>query len=422
MSHQFPEHFYWGVSDSAHQTEGHNHNDWTAWEQDHAKGLADQAQARLLAQARYTGTMPDWATIKQQATRPYNYISGAACDRYNRYGDDFTLAKELGCSAYRLSIEWSRIEPVEGVFDKKAIEHYQAIINTLRQSNLEPFITLWHWTIPRWLRDKGGWTSKAVIDHFCKYVDVVAQALATNVQFWITINEPLVYASAAYHQGIFPPQHTSWTEYMRVINNLNRAHTKAYAVIKHTNPAALVGIAKSAVHFEACHNRFVNRLIKTRADWWWNYRFMNKIIDSFDFIGINHYHHNLINHTLNQNENERISDLGWELFPESIYHVLNDFSRYQRPLYITEHGLADNTDKYRAWFITETLKHVHRALADGVDVRGYFHWSLTDNFEWDKGFWPRFGLYKIDYATQQRIKRPSADVFKNIAATNQLAV
>ncbi|MEK7074819.1 MAG: family 1 glycosylhydrolase, partial [Patescibacteria group bacterium] len=165
-------------------------------------------------------------------------------------------------------------------------------------------------------------------------------------------------------------------------------------------------------------NKWINRLLKKFMDWWWNFYFLNRIKNHQDFIGLNHYSHNRINYGFNKNENQKVSDMGWELYPEAIYHVLMDLKLYNKPIYITENGLADAKDQKRGWFIFETLKWIHKAIEQGADVKGYLHWSLMDNVELDKGFWPRFGLLEIDRETLERKIRPSANFYRDVCIAN----
>ncbi len=254
----------------------------------------------------------------------------------------------------------------------------------------------------------GGWKNKKTIYYFCRYIKKISQHLKGRVKFLITLNEPEIYASASYYQGIWPPQEKSWFSYLKVLNNIIRAHEKAYKIIKKISPRFKVSIAKNNVYFAAEKNNPLNRFLKWLGNWWWNFYLLNRLKGELDFIGLNHYFYNLIDHGYNQNLNRIVSDLGWELLPQSIYYVLRDLKKYKKPIYIIENGLADSSDFRRKWYLKETLSNVHRAIHEGVDVRGYLHWSLLDNFEWDKGFWPRFGLIEIDYQTFARKIRPSA--------------
>ncbi|PIP92029.1 beta-glucosidase [Candidatus Wolfebacteria bacterium CG18_big_fil_WC_8_21_14_2_50_39_7] len=411
MTLKFPKGFYWGSATSAHQVEGNNVNDWSEWEKKNAERLAKEAKEKW----------QPWQQEKfPEMFNPENYISGRACDHYHLYEQDFDIAKKLGHNAHRFSIEWSRIEPEQGKFNEKEIEHYRKVILALKKRGIEPFVTLWHWTNPLWIRDIGGWENKKITDYFERYAEKISNALGENVKFWITLNEPEIYASNSYFAGVWPPQKKNLFAYLRVLNNLIKAHRKAYGVIKKANSNSKIGIAKNNIYFEAYQNKLVNRVLKKFIDWWWNFYFLNRIRNHQDFIGLNHYFHNRINYGFNKNENKKISDIGWELYPEAIYYVLKDLKRFNKPIYITENGLADGGDKKRSWFILESLKNIGKAINEGVNVRGYLHWSLMDNFEWDKGFWPRFGLVEVNYKTLERKIRPSALQYAKICKTNEL--
>ncbi len=399
--------FLWGVSTSAHQVEGGNKNDWTEWEKKNAGRMALHAEFKF-------GNLPSWPRIKTQAKNPQNYISGLACDHYNRFAEDFNLARELGHNAHRFSIEWSRIEPTEGSFDEREIEHYRQVIKSLRERNIEPFVTLWHWPIPLWLRDKGGWSNKDIANYFSRYVEKLVEVLGEEIKYWITINEPMVYASMSYLFGDWPPQKKNLFSYLKVIRHLAAAHQTAYKIIKKKYPQASIGLAHNMNCFEPYKNKVVNQIIKKYAEWWWNFSFLNRVKNKLDFIGLNYYSRNVINFGLIKKPKVNLSDLGWGLYPKGVYAVLKSLARYQKPIYITENGLADMQDKNRSEFIEETLKYVFKAKKEGIDVRGYLYWSLLDNFEWDKGFWPRFGLVEIDYNTLVRKIRPSAYQYKKL--------
>lgn len=379
MNYRFSKEFLFGAATSAHQVEGGNKNDWSEWEKKNA---------------------------------PKTTVSGKATDHYSRYKEDFRLAEEFGHNATRFSIEWSRIEPEEGKFNKAALAHYQDVVKTCRELGLEPFVTLWHWTIPLWLRDKGGVACGEFPNYFARYAEYIAKNIP-GVKFWLTINEPEIYAANSYLKGRWPPNKKSFFSMLKALENMESGHKKAFGKIKRINPAAQVGIAKNNSYFESAGGP-INWFLKKCADYFWNFLFLNRIKNEQDFIGLNYYFRNRINYGFNKNKNEKISDMGWELYPEGIYHCLLDLKRYGKPIYVTENGLADRKDEKREWFIKESLKNVLRAISDGVDVRGYLHWSLTDNFEWDKGFAPRFGLIEIDYKNFSRKPRPSAYAYKKI--------
>lgn len=405
---KFPDGFLWGAATSAHQVEGDNRNDWSEWEKENTGRLAQEAKTKYAP----------WQQEKfPEMFDPANYISGKAADHYNRYEKDFDIAKSLGHNAHRFSIEWSRVEPEEGKWDEKEIEHYRNVVRTLCTRGMEPFVTLWHWPLPLWLSAKGGWESKAIVGHFERYAKKMAEEIP-EVKFWITLNEPEVYASHSYLKGSWTPQKRNYFAYRKVIRNLVRGHKKAYTGIKSIRPDSKIGIAKHNIYFEAYRDRLVNKLLKKIADMWWNDWFLKKIKGHQDVIGVNNYHHNRINYGFYKNENEKMSDMAWKLYPKSLAFVVRELAKYKLPIYVAEHGLADADDSRREWFLTESLKHLQGAILDGVPVKGYTHWSLLDNFEWDKGFWPRFGLVEVDYKTMERRIRGSAIVYARICKNN----
>jgi len=379
---KFPKGFLFGAATAAHQIEGGNINDWSEWEKLNAERLA-----------------------RRSGRDAKNHISGLAANSYKLFREDIALMKKLGLKAYRFSVEWSRIEPQEGKFDDAAIAHYQEQVRLLLENGIEPFVSLWHWTIPLWVRNQGGWKNKQTIEDFVFFAKKIVEALP-QVKFWITLNEPTVYANKSYRQGDWPPQKTGLSNYFKALGNLVEAHKLAYGVIKKISPNSMAGVAN---HLNAIEGPwpFVNI-----AKYWANEYFLKKIKNFQDFIGLNHYFHNRL---FKKNANVRVSDMGWELYPRGIYLVLKDLKKYQKPIYITEHGLADADDINREWYIEESLKWIRKAVDEGVDVRGYLHWSLLDNFEWADGFWPRFGLIEVDYDNNfKRTVRPSAWVYADL--------
>ncbi|MEK9154654.1 MAG: glycoside hydrolase family 1 protein [Patescibacteria group bacterium] len=419
---QFPKGFYWGAATSAHQVEGNNHNDWSEWEKENAERLAREAKNKW----------QKWQQEKfPEMFEPENYISDRACDHYNRYEEDFDIAKSLGHNAHRFSIEWSRIEPEEGKFNEDEIEHYRKVIKALRERGIEPFVTLWHWTIPLWVRDKGGVANKYFSEYFSRYAERMAQKLA-DIKFWITLNEPTAVIAMAYTKGDWPPQKRNPITALKVYKTLAQAHNEAYKKIHAVSPEARVGFVNILSYIEP-HNKnsLFDKLTARIAKYFSNEKFLNLTNNNNDFLAIDYYFHNRLKFPGKlKNEKKEVSDMGWELYPEGIFHVLSDLKKYKKPIYITENGLADAEDARREWFIKESLRNVFRAISEGVDVRGYLYWSLLDNFEWDKGFWPRFGLVEIDYSAKgesasggkmmERKIRPSAYEYAKICKNNGL--
>ncbi|MDP3696428.1 MAG: family 1 glycosylhydrolase, partial [Candidatus Taylorbacteria bacterium] len=302
---KFPEKFLWGSATSAYQVEGGiENNDW--------------------AQAAREGQVPP---------------AGRATDHYNLYEKDFDLAKSLGHNAHRFSIEWARIEPKEGKFSEEAIEHYRKVLQALRIRGLEPFVTLYHWTLPLWFVKKGNWLNKDAPKFFARYCEYVVGRLGDMAKFWITINEPDVFVSHGYLKGDWPPFKKNILQYLQAIKTLLSSHLASYNIIKKINPELQIGIAKNNIYFENF----------PLAHYFWNFYFLNKIKNHQDFVGLNYYFHR----KLGGNKNKETNDMGWEIYPEGIYHVLKELKKSKKPLYITENGLADATDQKREKFIKE---------------------------------------------------------------------
>lgn len=419
---KFPDNFYWGTSTAAHQVEGNNHNDWTEWEKNRAEYLASQAEAK------FAHWLPTWERFKSQAQDPKNYISGPACDHYHKFKQDFDIAKQLGHNAQRFSIEWSRIEPEEGKFSQVEINHYGEVIDALIERGIEPFVCLWHYTNPVWFNEIGGWEKRENIKYFLRFVELISKNFGLQVKYWLTFNEPNALPQSGYWHGSYLPEKNDYNLATKVFANLILAHKKAYRAIHHVSEQARVGLANSLVYYTPAQpdNRKDNLAVK-RMQKRWGYKFIRQARATQDFIGVNYYHHGRIRfideppeYNRNENLNKWTNDMGHEIYPEGIYRVLKYLSAYKLPVIITENGVADELDQHRPKFITEHLKWVNKAIAEKVDVRGYLHWSLLDNFEWDKGYWPRFGLVAVDYKTQKRTIRPSAEMFAKIIKNNSI--
>lgn len=381
-STKFPLGFFWGAATASHQVEGGNVNDWSQWEKKNAERLSHGSGFPIS-----------------------NHISGKAANHYELYEQDLDLAKSLNHNSFRFSIEWSRIESSKGQFNEKEINHYRDIVEACQKRGIEPFVTLWHWTHPIWFRDEGGWENPLSVRYYLNYIQKIVTSLP-NVKYWITLNEPGVYINKAYRQGDWPPQKRGLLRYLKITNTFIKAHQQAYQIIKLINQESQVGVANHLTYFEG-----FKPLVKP-ASWWANDHFIKKIKNHQDFIGLNYYFHVRL---ISKNKGKRFSDMGWELFPEGLYKVLIHLKKYNKPIIITEHGLADAKDQDRAWYIEESLKWAQKAISDGVDLRGYLHWSLLDNFEWCDGFWPRFGLIEVDYINNfKRTVRPSAHHYSSL--------
>ncbi len=405
---KFPNHFLWGASSSAHQVEGGNHNQWSIWELENAKALASMAKG----QAKY---LPKWDEMGSAALDPQNYVSDDATDHYNRYKEDFLLLKKMNMNSWRFSLEWSRIEPEEGAWNAEAIEHYRTYLQTLQKIGIEPVVTFWHWTVPVWFENKGGFTKQGNVAYFVRFIEKVLEELGKEFRYIITLNEPEVYVAKGFLDADWPPQKRSKLKAYRTLKNLIKAHKQVYKLIKKTGRKYLVGIAKNTAYHYAGDDAFLSRLTAGFMRYVQDYYILNRVNKFTDFVGLNYYFSNRYYGYRMHNPNTKVNDLGWDMQPQNIQFVLEDLAdRYDKPIIITENGLADADDEYRQWWIGQTLLAMHRALQNGVKLEGYLHWSLTDNFEWSSGFWPRFGLAKVDYDTKKRTLRPSAVWFAGV--------
>lgn len=404
----FPKNFFWGGSTASHQVEGGTVNQWSVWELAHAKELAQTAHQRL-------SWLPNWNDVKAMAEKPENYVSGKGVDHYNRYKEDFDIVKSLNMNAFRFGIEWSRIEPEQGVWDEKEIKHYKTYIAELRSRNIEPFLNIWHWTVPVWFSDLGAFEKQANLKYFYRFVQKIAEELTDDVTYIITLNEPNVYASFSYATGEWPPQEKSWAKTSTVYFNLVRAHKKSYEILKSHKKTLQIGVAAQLANIQAKRpHSYVDEVSTKWMRYFWNWWFLKRIRNQQDFVGFNYYFTDYYT-GLARRENPKVplNDLGWYMEPEGLYPLLvRLWSRFKKPIFVTENGLADANDEYRRWWIEETIVAMERAISEGVDLRGYFHWSLLDNFEWKYGWWPKFGLVEVDREhDMKRTIRPSAKWF-----------
>lgn len=404
----FPKKFLWGAATSAHQVEGDTHNQWTVWELENAKSKAAQASYHF-------EDLENWPKVEQEAKDPNTYVSGKGVDHYNRYKEDFDLLKQMNMNAFRFSIEWSRVEPKEGAWNVAAVEHYKQYVLELKKRNIEPVVTLFHFTLPTWFTEMGGFEKRSNIQYFVRFAEKMIRELGPNVRLIITLNEPEVYAHESYLAGNWPPNITSKRSMLRVINNLARAHNETAAVIHAINRRYKVSIAKNSSYFYAGDDSILSRKSTDVMQYFQDDYFLKKVVKNCDFMGMNFYFSNRVYGYRVHNPDEIVSDLGWDESPADIQHALERWhEKYRLPILITENGVADSEDAHRQQWITKTLLGMQKAMESGVQLEGYLHWSLLDNFEWDKGRWPRFGLAKVDYTTLERTLRPSAKWFGRI--------
>jgi beta-glucosidase len=400
---KFPKDFLWGAATAAHQVEGQNiYNDWWQAEEEH-----------LIKEA-----------------------SGAGCKHYDLYAEDFAIAQQLNHNCHRFSIEWSRIEPYEGKFQALEIEHYRKVITDLKSRGMEPVVTLHHFTNPAWFSQKGGWAKSKLRKYFLRFVDRIVREFADQVKFWVTINEPLVYSSHSYLLGSWPPQERCLLKTLKVTLNLAKAHIQAYQIIHKIYlqlglAKPLVSIAANLQAFEICQPTLKNKLAAYLRNKFYNFYFIDLLFrkKTLDYIGVNYYSRNLVDvqswgiskllaQTCQYNHHPLLKNsLGWDIYPEGLYKLLIALQKYNLPVLITENGICTEDDSLRWDYIRQHLAQVHRAISQGTKITGYIYWSLIDNFEWDKGFTPRFGLVQVDYQNYKRTIKPSAlalaKVFKN---------
>lgn len=409
MSNQykFPKKFLWGASTSAHQIEGGLHNQWTVWELENASSLATRAPYQF-------DDLGSWSQISREAKNPNNYVSGRAADHFNRFEEDFDTLNELNMDAFRFGIEWARVEPKEGVWDTAAIDHYRRYLKALKERQITPVVTLFHFTLPVWFAEKGGFEKRRNVKYFVRFAQKILEELGGDIKWIITINEPTVYVGESYFIGEWVPNKSNKLLGIRVLNNLILAHKRIHRLTKHSRHWQ-VSMAHHLAHFYAGDDAWLSRMSAWLADLVANRYVLARVRRSSDFIGLNYYFAHRIYGYRAHSPEDRVNDLGWDMQPGHIRYVLEDLSeRYKLPIMITENGLADADDSRRKWWIEETIRAMSQSMKSGAKLIGYLHWSLLDNFEWDKGFWPKFGLVSVHRGTMQRTVRPSAKWFAGV--------
>ena len=407
MTRAFPEGFLWGTASAAHQVEGGNrNNDWWKWEQT-------------------PGHIANGDT------------SAVACDHYHRYREDFALLRELNQNAHRLSIEWSRIEPSEGVFDSEQIRHYRDVLAALREQGIMPMVTLHHFTSPLWFARKGGWAARESYRAFIPFVNRVVDELGDLAGMWCTINEPSIYSANGWITGEFPPGNKGdLLGQYRVTRSMHLAHEHSYRAIKRRRPDTPVGLSHHKFLFlPASHRRrdkIAAGITQQFTDRWppTGIGLPSRIVEATsDFIGIAHYWGQMAQFSRQPGDlfvrrfnppGDPVTEIGFVSRSGWMRQVLNSLKRFGKPVYVTENGISTSDEAWRERYLTETLGNVHAAIQDGVHVRGYFHWTNTDNFEWARGYTAHFGLIAVDRQTLERTVKPSGWVYARIAAANAL--
>ncbi|UCE00666.1 MAG: glycoside hydrolase family 1 protein [Chloroflexota bacterium] len=417
----FPRGFLWGTATSSHQVEGNNrNNNFWAWEQQPGRIVGGQK-------------------------------SGLACDWWGgRWREDFERIVEGGQNAHRFSIEWSRVQPTPDRWDEDALDHYREMLRRLYELKITPLVTLHHFCDPLWVSELGGWENEAIINLFEAYVKKTVQALSEYANLWITINEPNVLVIFAYLLGTFPPGKKSLSSIGRVYANLVRAHSSAYHTIHNVQPTARVGYAVNYRSFIPSHAwNPLDRMSASLASSVFNNAFPGAINDGVlrliltrkripeargtqDFLGLNYYTRDQVVFSLLHPEEHFIhlflrpgAELSTTGFianePAGMFEALKWGTQFNIPIIITENGIEDQDDRIRPRYLLQHLHQVWRGINFNWPIKGYFHWTLVDNFEWERGWTQRFGLWEIDIETQIRKKRPSADLFAEICSNNKIS-
>ncbi len=417
----FPRGFLWGTATAAHQVEGNNrNNNWWAWE--HEPGRI-----------------------------AHNDRSGLACDWWGgRWKEDFDRVADSHQNAHRMSVEWSRIQPAPDRWDEQALDHYREMARGLVERGITPMFTLHHFTDPLWLGELGGWEAAAAPALFAAYAGRVVEALREYVSLWCTINEPNVLAYSGYVAGLFPPGKRDLRAAFRVMANLVRAHAAAFEAIRRMQPVSRIGIA---VHYRDLLPARAWSPLDRMAAWtqarWFNDFFPAALTDgrlryplgrasvpearkTQDFLGINYYTQELVGfHPLAAGElfgrrrfavDAQVSDTGFIANrPLGLVKALKWGLRFGVPMMVTENGVEDASDRLRPRYLAEHIRELWRAVNFNWPVKGYFHWTLVDNFEWERGWSQRFGLWELDVETQARRRRPSADFYAAVCRANGLS-
>jgi len=405
----FPAGFHWGAATAAHQVEGGNVNS-------------------------------DIWVLEQMTPSMYPEPSGDACDFYHRYRDDIALARSLGLNAFRFSIEWARVEPTQGAFSNAELDHYRRITATCREQGLTPMVTLWHFTSPRWFAALGGWEHAGAGDLFTRYCERTARHLGDLVGAAATFNEPnipilLEWLFKAMPQNPFAGAPGMMQAAAKSIGaekfsffmlgdskitqaNMLPAHHRAVAAIKGTGATYPVGVTLAMADEQAAgpDSRRDEKREALYGPW----------LDAArkdDFIGVQTYTRARVGRDgdLPPEPGAELTQMGYEFYPEALEQTIRyAASRAKVPVYVTENGVGTEDDTRRVEYITRALRGVSRCLADGIDVRGYYHWSFLDNFEWNFGYRPKFGLVAVNRQTFERTVKPSARLLGEIARRNGL--
>jgi beta-glucosidase len=394
----FPVDFLWGAATAAHQVEGANLNS-------------------------------DWWAFEHNPSTAARESSGDAIDQFHRYAEDFTLLKSLGHNAHRLSIEWSRIEPAPGEFSQNALAHYRRVLTALAESGMTPMVTLHHFTLPQWFAEQGGWLAPNAISLFERYCTRVIAELGDLMPFVCTINEPQMIALHGYLEGYHPPGVTNAILWKRVGRVLLEAHKAAVRIVHDGAKGSQAGLvvqlpllaparddATARAFCDAMRSEIVDLYIDNLAG-----------DDSGDWLGLQYYRKQWVDPSLptmfaDAPAGTQLTQMGWAVYPDGLREMLHRAADAGLPLHVTENGIATEDDAERVDYLESHLRAVAQARDEGLDIRGYIHWSAFDNFEWSEGFRPKFGLIAVDRGNDfARSPKPSAYAFARVAASGRIA-
>jgi len=441
---QFGEDFLWGVSTAAFQIEGSHDAD--------GKGLS---------------IWDVFASKKGRIKGGHHALT--ACDFYTSYTTDIRLLKELNIPNFRFSISWSRIMPNgTGEINQAGIDYYNRVLDCLTGHGIEPWVTVYHWDLPHALELKGGWTNRDCVTWFADFAAVCAQHFGNRVKHWMVINEPSVFTGAGYFLGIHAPGRRGLTNYLKAIHHVTLATTAGAKALRAEMPDATIGTTFSCTHIEPATQGRRDLAAAKRVDTLLNRTFIEPILGmgypeadfpvlkklqrymlpedknnmayDFDFIGLQCYTREVVRASIftpyigaalvrARKRKVPTTDMGWEVYPPTMYHLLKKFGHYKniKKIIITENGAAfpdvvvngEVNDAQRTQYIQDHLEQLLKAKAEGVNVQGYFVWSLTDNFEWAEGYHARFGLVHVDFDTQQRTVKQSGHWFSEFLSDNK---
>jgi len=409
------------------------------------------------------GRLPSiWDTYSATPGRVLNGDTGAgACDHYHRWPQDLDLLADIGFDGYRLSVAWPRVMDIKGARNEKGLDFYKRLLDRLQEKGLQTFVTLYHWDLPQYLQDRGGWVNRDLAYRFADYADLMSRELAGRVTAWATLNEPWCSAYLGYANGAQAPGETNLRHATQAMHHLLLAHGMAVPVLRANDPQAKVGIVanvgygtansdspadvRAARRFQLQHNAWVldPLLRKEYPEELWTLwpgckpvvidGDLETIAAPLDYLGLNYYFRSNVESDGGEGFVEvplagvERTQMGWEVHPEGLGNLLVEFKNTYAnlpPIYITENGMASDdavrdgevADEQRIRFIGSHWRAVDQAMRQGVDVRGYFVWSLLDNFEWSYGYERRFGIVHVDYDTQERTLKHSAQAIKTFLA------